>query len=55
MPKVPSLTAEKVVRLLLQSGFELDHQAGSHRVYYNKITKKNCQEELYFQSLSMQV
>ncbi|MEW6053119.1 MAG: type II toxin-antitoxin system HicA family toxin [Nitrospirota bacterium] len=40
MPKIPSLTAEQVVRLLLQNGFELDHQTGSHRVYYNKTTKK---------------
>ena len=40
MPKIPSLTAEKVIRLLLQNGFELDHQTGSHRVYYNRTTKK---------------
>jgi predicted RNA binding protein YcfA (HicA-like mRNA interferase family) len=40
MPKIPSLTAEKVIKLLLQHGFELDHQTGSHRVYYNKTTKK---------------
>jgi len=40
MPKIPSLTAEKIVKLLLQHGFELDHQTGSHRVYFNKTTKK---------------
>jgi predicted RNA binding protein YcfA (HicA-like mRNA interferase family) len=40
MPKIPSLTAEKVIKLLLQHGFELDHQTGSHRVYFNKTTKK---------------
>jgi len=40
MPKFPSLTAQKVIKLLLQNGFELDHQTGSHRVYYNKHTKK---------------
>jgi len=40
MPKIPSLTAEKVIKLLLKNGFELDHQTGSHRVYYNKTTKK---------------
>jgi predicted RNA binding protein YcfA (HicA-like mRNA interferase family) len=39
MPKIPSLTAERVIRLLLQNGFEIDHQSGSHRVYYNKTTK----------------
>jgi predicted RNA binding protein YcfA (HicA-like mRNA interferase family) len=40
MPKIPSLTAEKVIKLLLQHGFELDYQTGSHRVYYHKSTKK---------------
>lgn len=40
MPKIPSLTAEKVIKLLLEHGFELDHQTGSHRVYYNRVTKK---------------
>ena len=40
MPKIPSLTAEKIIKLLLQHEFELDHQTGSHRVYYNKTTKK---------------
>jgi len=40
MPKIPSLTAEKVIKLLLKNGFVLDHQTGSHRVYYNKETKK---------------
>jgi predicted RNA binding protein YcfA (HicA-like mRNA interferase family) len=40
MPKIPSLTAKKVIKILLKNGFSLDHQTGSHRVYYNKDTKK---------------
>jgi len=36
MPKIPSLTAEKVIKLLLQHGFELDHQTGSHMILYHK-------------------
>ena len=40
MPKIPALTADKVIKLLLENGFELDHQTGSHRVYYNSETKK---------------
>ena len=40
MPKIPLLTSEKVIKLLLQHGFELDHQTGSHRIYFNKTTKK---------------
>ena len=40
MPKIPSLTAEKVIKMLLKNGFALDHQTGSHRVYYNRETNK---------------
>jgi predicted RNA binding protein YcfA (HicA-like mRNA interferase family) len=40
MPKLPALTPDKVIKLLLRNGFELDHQTGSHRVYYNSKTKK---------------
>ncbi len=40
MPKIPSLTSEEIIKLLIRNGFELDHQTGSHRVYYNKTTKK---------------
>ncbi len=40
MHRIPSLTAEKVIKLLLQHGFEFDHQTGSHRVYYNRAAKK---------------
>jgi len=40
MPKLPALTSEKLIRILLKHGFILDHQTGSHRVYFNKDTKK---------------
>jgi predicted RNA binding protein YcfA (HicA-like mRNA interferase family) len=40
MPKIPSLTAEKLIKLLIKNGFLLDHQTGSHRVYYNDETRK---------------
>jgi len=40
MPKISSLTVEKIIKVLLKNGFVLDHQTGSHRVYYNKETKK---------------
>lgn len=40
MPKLPALTPDEVIRILVQNGFELDHQTGSHRVYYNSATKK---------------
>lgn len=40
MPKLPSLTPDEVIKRLLRAGFELDHQTGSHRVYFNPHTKK---------------
>ena len=40
MPKPPALTPEKLIKILIQHGFILDHQTGSHRVYFNKATKK---------------
>ena len=42
MPKLPSLTPDRVIEILLQNGFEFDHQTGSHRVYYNPETKKRA-------------
>ncbi|MCL4476202.1 MAG: type II toxin-antitoxin system HicA family toxin [Nitrospirae bacterium] len=40
MPKLPALTPDDVIKILLQNGFEFDHQRGSHRVYYNGQTKR---------------
>jgi len=40
MPKIPSLTPQKVVRLLERKGFVLDRMKGSHRIYYHPETKK---------------
>jgi predicted RNA binding protein YcfA (HicA-like mRNA interferase family) len=40
MPKLPALTANEVIRVLLDNGFVLDHQRGSHRVYCNATTGK---------------
>ncbi len=33
MPKYPRLTAKEAERLLLRSGFVLDRQKGSHKIY----------------------
>ncbi len=40
MPKLPSYISDEIIKLLQQNGFELDHQTGSHRVYYNPATKR---------------
>ncbi|MBI5564783.1 MAG: type II toxin-antitoxin system HicA family toxin [Chloroflexi bacterium] len=37
---MPALTADEVIRVLLDNGFVLDHQRGSHRVYYSATTGK---------------
>jgi len=40
MPKLPSLTPQKIIKVLEKEGFVLDRVKGSHHIYYNHITKK---------------
>ncbi len=40
MHKLPSLTSQKVVKILERKGFVLDRSKGSHRVYYNSENKR---------------
>ena len=40
MPKLPSLTPQKIVRILEKKGFVLDRTRGSHHIYYHLETKK---------------
>ncbi|OGN18981.1 MAG: hypothetical protein A3F25_02665 [Candidatus Yanofskybacteria bacterium RIFCSPHIGHO2_12_FULL_45_19b] len=40
MPRIPTLTAKKVVKILKQNGFQLDRSTGSHFVFYNPSTRK---------------
>jgi len=40
LPKLPSLTPKKVIKLLERHGFVLDHSTGSHRVYYHPEKRK---------------
>jgi len=37
MPEYPKLTAKSAERLLLQNGFILERQKGSHRIYIKHI------------------
>ncbi|HDZ87851.1 MAG TPA: type II toxin-antitoxin system HicA family toxin [Nitrospirae bacterium] len=39
---MPVQTPDDIIKILLQNGFELDHQTGSHRVYYNSVTKRRA-------------
>ena len=40
MPKLPSLTPEKIIKVLERKGFVLDRVKGSHHIYYHSETKR---------------
>jgi predicted RNA binding protein YcfA (HicA-like mRNA interferase family) len=40
MPKLPSLTPEKIIKVLERKGFVLDRVKGSHHIYYHLGTKR---------------
>ncbi len=40
MPKLPTISPEKLARVLERSGFLLDRIKGSHHVYHNPQTQK---------------
>ena len=37
MPEFPRMTAKEAEKLLLQNGFLIDRQKGSHRIYKKKF------------------
>lgn len=40
MPKLPSLTPQKIIKVLEKKGFILDRTKGSHHIYYHPETKR---------------
>jgi predicted RNA binding protein YcfA (HicA-like mRNA interferase family) len=42
MPKLPSLTPQKVIKILEKKGFILYRTKGSHRIYYHPDTKRRA-------------
>ena len=42
MPKLPSLTPRKIIKVLEKKGFVLDRIKGSHHIYYNPETGKRA-------------
>jgi len=45
MPKLPSLTPQKIIKVLEKRGFVLDRIKGSHHIYYHpemKRRKRRC-------------
>lgn len=39
MPKLPTLTAFKLSKILLKNGFVFKRSSGSHQTFYNQATK----------------
>ena len=42
MPKLPSISPQKLARALEKAGFVLDRTTGSHSIYYHPITHKKA-------------
>ena len=40
MPKLPALTAQRVIRILRSRGFELDRIKGSHHIYLHPVSRR---------------
>ena len=51
MPKLPSLTPQKVIKILEKKGFILDRTKGSHHIYYHPETKKRAVVPLHKRDL----
>ena len=42
MPKLPSLTAQQIIKVLEAHGFVLDKVKGSHHIYYHPETHQRA-------------
>jgi predicted RNA binding protein YcfA (HicA-like mRNA interferase family) len=51
MPKLPSLTPQKIITVLEKKGFVLDRIKGSHHIYYHLETKKRAVVPLHKRDL----
>jgi predicted RNA binding protein YcfA (HicA-like mRNA interferase family) len=51
MPKLPSLTHQKIIKALEKKGFVLDRIKGSHHIYYHLETKKRAVVPLHKRDL----
>lgn len=40
MPKLPTLTSKRVIKILERLGFHLNHKTGSHFIFYHPHTKR---------------
>ena len=51
MPKLPSLTPQKIIKALEKKGFVLDRIKGSHHIYYHPETKRRVVVPLHKRDL----
>ena len=51
MPKLPSLTPQKIIKILESKGFVLDRIKGSHHIYYNLKLKRRVVVPLHKKDL----
>jgi len=51
MPKLPSLTPQKIINVLEKKGFVLDRIKGSHHIYYHPETKRRVVVPLHKRDL----
>lgn len=51
MPKLPSLTPQKLIKILEKKGFVVDRIKGSHHVYYHPETKRRVVVPLHKRDL----
>ena len=42
MPKLRTLSPKKIIKILEQLGFQLDHRTGSHFIFYHVATKRRA-------------
>jgi len=51
MPKLPSLSPKKVIKILEKKGFILDRIKGSHHIYYHPESKRRVVVPLHKKDL----
>ncbi len=51
MPKLPTLTPRRIIKILERKGFVLDRVKGSHHIFYHPGTKRRVIVPLHKQDL----
>ena len=51
MPKLPTLTPRKMIKILQKKGFILDRVKGSHHIYYHPKSKRRVTVPLHRKDL----